>query len=307
MDARYDNPQVRRGDLEQLERISASLWQPHPLLTEVALDPPETTGDEAGAPLLDEDWLTLSTIHSAKGQEWKAVFVLNCVDGCIPSDLSTGRPEDVEEERRLLYVAMTRARDDLHLLHPLRFFVRSQHRHGDAHVMAPPQPLPAGTGAGAVPAGGRGPAPRRRRPGRRPRQCGDGRPQAGDARPVRLSKGRRRGPVTRRGSGNMTVASPSIHHRLADADPGGQDGAALLPRTFATVTRAVTVSPARIGALNFRSGRYRPRPARATGCPARWRCRRRPAAVGDAPLEEGALGISSLMCTGLVSPRRPRT
>lgn len=137
MDARYDNPQVRRGDLEQLERISASYGSRTRFLTEVALDPPETTGDEAGAPLLDEDWLTLSTIHSAKGQEWKAVFVLNCVDGCIPSDLSTGRPEDVEEERRLLYVAMTRARDDLHLLHPLRFFIRSQHRHGDAHVMAP--------------------------------------------------------------------------------------------------------------------------------------------------------------------------
>ena len=62
-------------------------------------------------PLLDEDYLILSTIHSAKGQEWKSVFVLNVVDGCIPSDLGTGTTAEIEEERRLLYVAMTRAKD----------------------------------------------------------------------------------------------------------------------------------------------------------------------------------------------------
>ena len=78
-----------------------------------------------------------STIHSAKGQEWDAVFVLNVVDGCIPSDMATGRPEEIEEERRLLYVAMSRARDHLHLVQPLRFYVRQQPRHGDAHVFAP--------------------------------------------------------------------------------------------------------------------------------------------------------------------------
>ncbi|MDT8873015.1 3'-5' exonuclease [Komagataeibacter rhaeticus] len=67
-------------------------------------------------PLLDEDYLILSTIHSAKGQEWKNVFVMNAVDGCIPSDLATGEQDDIEEERRLLYVAMTRAKDSLDIM-----------------------------------------------------------------------------------------------------------------------------------------------------------------------------------------------
>jgi DNA helicase-2/ATP-dependent DNA helicase PcrA len=65
-------------------------------------------------PLLDEDYLILSTIHSAKGQEWKSIYVLNMVDGCVPSDLGAGTSAELEEERRLLYVAMTRAKDDLH-------------------------------------------------------------------------------------------------------------------------------------------------------------------------------------------------
>ena len=77
-------------------------------------------------PLLDEDYLVLSTIHSAKGQEWRSVFVLNCIDGCIPSDLGTGTTEEIEEERRLLYVAMTRAKDDLHLVLPQRCYILNQ-------------------------------------------------------------------------------------------------------------------------------------------------------------------------------------
>ena len=85
--------------------------------------PAGSAGGEAGGPIKDEDWLVLSTIHSAKGQEWRAVFILNVVDGCIPSDLATGTPEEIDEERRLLYVAMTRARDDLVLMQPLRFFI----------------------------------------------------------------------------------------------------------------------------------------------------------------------------------------
>ena len=87
-------------------------------------------------PLLDEDYLILSTIHSAKGQEWKSVFVLNAVDGCMPSDLGTGTSAEIEEERRLLYVAMTRAKDDLHLVVPQRFFTHGQHAQGDRHVYA---------------------------------------------------------------------------------------------------------------------------------------------------------------------------
>jgi DNA helicase-2/ATP-dependent DNA helicase PcrA len=87
-------------------------------------------------PHRDEDYLILSTIHSAKGQEWKSVFVLNVVDGCIPSDLGVGTSAEVEEERRLLYVAMTRAKDDLHLVVPQRFFTHGQHTRGDRHVYA---------------------------------------------------------------------------------------------------------------------------------------------------------------------------
>jgi ATP-dependent DNA helicase UvrD/PcrA len=88
------------------------------------------------APHLDEDYLILSTIHSAKGQEWDAVFVLNVSDGCIPSDMAVGNPEQIEEERRLLYVAMTRARQHLHLVQPLRFFRSHQHRHTDGYILS---------------------------------------------------------------------------------------------------------------------------------------------------------------------------
>ena len=84
----------------------------------------------------DEDYLILSTIHSAKGQEWKSVFVLNVVDGCMPSDLGAGTSAELEEERRLLYVAMTRAKDDLHLVVPQRFFTPGQAAKGDRHVYA---------------------------------------------------------------------------------------------------------------------------------------------------------------------------
>jgi DNA helicase-2/ATP-dependent DNA helicase PcrA len=133
----HDAPAVRAGDLEQLEQLAATLPSRERFLSDLTLDPPGASADLAGDPLLDEDYLILSTIHSAKGQEWDVVFVLNVVDGAIPSDMATGRPEEIEEERRLLYVAMTRARDHLHLVQPLRFYVRQQHRHGDAHVFAP--------------------------------------------------------------------------------------------------------------------------------------------------------------------------
>ena len=105
-------------------------------MTELTLDPPDATSGHAGVPLLDEDYLILSTIHSAKGQEWKSVFVLNCVDGCIPSDLATGTTDEIEEERRLLYVAMTRAKDHLHLIMPQRFFAHQQRSAGPQHMYA---------------------------------------------------------------------------------------------------------------------------------------------------------------------------
>ena len=130
----YDSAQVRAGDLAQLERIASQYSTREAFLTEMALDPPSATSDLSGAPNLDEDYLVLSTVHSAKGQEWDAVFVLNVADGNFPSEFSTGRPELIEEERRLLYVAMTRAKTDLHLMAPLKYYVMQQSRMGDRHV-----------------------------------------------------------------------------------------------------------------------------------------------------------------------------
>jgi len=132
----YDDHAARGADLEALERLSSNFASRERFLSEITLDPPGATSDEAGPPHRDEDYLNLSTIHSAKGLEWRSVFVLNCVDGCIPSDLATGTSEEIEEERRLLYVAMTRAKDDLTLVVPQRFHVRGQVKRGDRHVFA---------------------------------------------------------------------------------------------------------------------------------------------------------------------------
>lgn len=131
-----DDAEVRLADLEQMARIAQGYASRERFLTELTLDPPEASSDESGAPHLDEDYLVLSTIHSAKGQEWSAVYLLNVVDGCMPSDMATGREEDIEEERRLLYVAMTRAQHHLALVTPQRFYVRQQRRGGDSHIHA---------------------------------------------------------------------------------------------------------------------------------------------------------------------------
>ena len=130
----YEQFHTRVGDLDQLELLSSQYVSRERFLTELTLDPPDATSDLAGRPGLDEDFLVLSTIHSAKGMEWDTVYLLNVVDGSFPSEFSTGRPELVEEERRLLYVAMTRAQNDLMLLAPLKFHLTSQSRQSDAHV-----------------------------------------------------------------------------------------------------------------------------------------------------------------------------
>jgi DNA helicase-2/ATP-dependent DNA helicase PcrA len=132
----HDDAQVRKLDLEQLARLAAGYASRERFLTELTLDPPDATSDQSGPPLRDEDYLILSTIHSAKGQEWKAVHVLNVVDGCIPSDMATGTTDELEEERRLLYVAMTRAKEHLHLMVPQRFYVTQQSGGGDRHLYA---------------------------------------------------------------------------------------------------------------------------------------------------------------------------
>ncbi len=145
----HADARVRRADLDQLCRIAHGHATRERFLTELALDPPAASSDESGPPLRDEDYLILSTIHSAKGQEWNAVSILNVVDGCMPADIATGSAAEIEEERRLLYVGMTRARDSLNLLVPQRFYVTQQRAFGDRHLYAtvsrfiPAQLLPA--------------------------------------------------------------------------------------------------------------------------------------------------------------------
>jgi len=134
LERKYDSAEVRAGDLVQLERIAETYEKRQTFLTEMALDPPAATSDLAGEPLLDEDYLVLSTVHSAKGQEWEAVYLLNVTDGNFPNEFAAGKPEQIEEERRLLYVAMTRAKTELHLIVPLKFYVAQQSRMGDRHV-----------------------------------------------------------------------------------------------------------------------------------------------------------------------------
>jgi len=132
----HEDAAMRLADILQLQQISSGYPSRERFLTELTLDPPQATSDLADAPLLDDDYLILSTIHSAKGQEWTSVFVLNTVDGCIPSDLAVGSTEETEEERRLLYVAMTRARDRLDMIVPQRFYTSGQSGRGDRHVYA---------------------------------------------------------------------------------------------------------------------------------------------------------------------------
>jgi len=130
----YEQVHTRLGDLDQLEQLSAQFPSRERFITELTLDPPHATGDLSGPPVLDEDYLVLSTVHSAKGMEWDTVYVLNVVDGSFPSEFATGRSELIDEERRLLYVAMTRARNELQLCVPLKFSLTQQPRSGDGHV-----------------------------------------------------------------------------------------------------------------------------------------------------------------------------
>jgi DNA helicase-2/ATP-dependent DNA helicase PcrA len=130
----YEAVEVRMGDLVQLEMVSGSYDKREAFLTELALDPAAASSDHAGPPLLDEDYLILSTVHSAKGQEWESVYVINVADGNFPNEFAAGKPEQIEEERRLLYVALTRAKTSLELIAPLKYYVTQQSRMGDRHV-----------------------------------------------------------------------------------------------------------------------------------------------------------------------------
>ena len=103
------------------------------MTAQLILDPPVSTGDLAGVPHLDDDFLTLSTVHSAKGGEWRAVHLIRASDGSFPSDMASGSRQEIEEERRLFYVALTRAKEHLHIYAPLRFHPGDPARRRDRH------------------------------------------------------------------------------------------------------------------------------------------------------------------------------
>ncbi len=130
---RYDNAEVRIRDLEALSRLAGGYDSRARTVAELTLDPPVSTGDLAGPPLLDDDYVILSTVHSAKGGEWRVVHLIHAADGMFPSDLATGDLDSVEEERRLFYVALTRAREYLHIYAPLRYHHSGPFGRGDTH------------------------------------------------------------------------------------------------------------------------------------------------------------------------------
>jgi len=136
LEQRYDNAQPRLRDLEQLEQIAARYSNRAVMLTAITLDPPSSTQDLAGPPHLDDDYLVLSTIHSAKGLEWDAVYVIHAADGNIPSDMATKNPDEIEEERRLFYVALTRAKSWLNVCCPLRYYYHQRPGVSDRHGFA---------------------------------------------------------------------------------------------------------------------------------------------------------------------------
>jgi DNA helicase II / ATP-dependent DNA helicase PcrA len=125
--ARYPDATARISDLQRLADAAAAQPSLHDVLAELTLDPPVSASDLAGPPRLDEDYLTISTIHAAKGLEWPIVHLPHLVDGALPSDMALGDPGGLAEEHRLFYVAVTRARDHLYLYAPQRLHI---HRRG---------------------------------------------------------------------------------------------------------------------------------------------------------------------------------
>lgn len=134
LEEHYDSHFARAGDIDQLALIAQQYPSRERFLSELTLDPPTATGDHGREHRKDDDYLILSTVHSAKGQEWRNVYILNVVDGNFPNEYSTDNEAALEEERRLLNVAVTRAQRELHLLQPLRFWIPEQQRFGGRHV-----------------------------------------------------------------------------------------------------------------------------------------------------------------------------
>ncbi|MGA7987874.1 MAG: ATP-dependent helicase [Candidatus Dormiibacterota bacterium] len=137
IEAAYPDPGTRLADLDTLVAASAKAARLSDVAADYVLEPPRSTSALAGPPSVDEDWLVISTVHSAKGLEWDVVHLLNATDGNIPSDMALGSQAGLDEERRVLYVALTRARNALHMYMPERYH---HHPHGrdDRHGWAQP-------------------------------------------------------------------------------------------------------------------------------------------------------------------------
>ncbi|HEX2779634.1 MAG TPA: 3'-5' exonuclease, partial [Gemmatimonadaceae bacterium] len=157
---RYDRPDPRLADLDQLQTIAAGYPTRGAFLSALTLEPPSSTQDLGAGADSEDDHLVLSTAHSSKGKEWDAVFVIWAVDGWFPSSRALGDDDELEEERRLMYVAMTRARNELAVVYPLnayatqrgaeysidqlsRFIDRGVRQHMQRVVLGPPAPDPA--------------------------------------------------------------------------------------------------------------------------------------------------------------------
>jgi DNA helicase-2/ATP-dependent DNA helicase PcrA len=128
----YPDWTARIGDFEQLLAVARGSEDIRHFVSELVLDPPASSADLAGPPHLDEDYLVLSTVHSAKGLEWDAVHLIAAYDGNFPADMNASSDESIAEERRLFYVALTRPRRRLHVYVPFRYY---HHRHArdDGH------------------------------------------------------------------------------------------------------------------------------------------------------------------------------
>jgi len=129
---RYADGAVRVSDLDQLVALARGAEDIRHFVSELVLDPPASSADFAVPPHLDDDYLVLSTVHSAKGLEWDAVHLIGAYDGNFPADMAASTEESIAEERRLFYVALTRARRRLHVYVPFRYYHRPRGR-DDAH------------------------------------------------------------------------------------------------------------------------------------------------------------------------------
>jgi DNA helicase-2/ATP-dependent DNA helicase PcrA len=132
LEEKYDNVTARKKDLEQLASLAARYEHRTDFLTELALDPPSSTQDFEAEKFSDDDYLVLSTIHSAKGLEWDSVYIMHVYDGSLPSEMAISTGNELDEERRLLYVAMTRAKNHLELLFPYRVYSTTRNFFGQA-------------------------------------------------------------------------------------------------------------------------------------------------------------------------------